>query len=66
MTVHLAADAYVTVKKHVVGIYYTLEDEHHNEDYIVLDLYEILMPSLVRLGSESTSHESAYNIGTCK
>ena len=38
MTVRLATGSSITVKKHVVGVHYTLEDEQYDEDFIVLDL----------------------------
>ena len=38
MTVRLATCASITVKKIVVGIHYTLEDEQYDDDFIVLDL----------------------------
>ena len=37
MTVRLATGASITVKKRVVGIHYTLEDEQYDDDFIVLD-----------------------------
>ena len=40
MTVLLATGASITVKKRVVGIYYTLKDEQYDDDFIVLDLDE--------------------------
>ena len=42
MTVLLATGASITVKKRVVGIYYTLKDEQYDDDFIVLDLDEKL------------------------
>ena len=38
MTVRLATGALITVKKSVVGIHYTLNDEQYDDDFIVLDL----------------------------
>ena len=38
MTVRLATGSSITVKKHVVGVHYTLEDEQYDDDFIVLDL----------------------------
>ena len=38
MTVCLATGASITVEKRVVRIYYTLEIEQYEDDFIVLDL----------------------------
>ena len=34
----LSIGASITVKKRVVGIHYTLEDEYYDDDFIVTDL----------------------------
>ena len=43
MTVRLSTGASITVKKRVVGIHYTLEDEQYDDDFIVLTWMTSLM-----------------------
>ena len=54
-----ATGASVTVMKRVVGISYTMEGVQNDDDFIVLDLDDKLMLSLVYRGSEGMSHKSA-------
>ena len=38
MTVRLATCALLTVKKRVIGVHYTLEEEQYDDNFIVLDM----------------------------
>ena len=62
MTVRLSTGASITVMKRLVKFRYTLRDLQYDDDFIVLDLDDNLMSSLVYLGSENTSQGSAGNI----
>ena len=55
----LLTGASVTVMKRVVGISYTLKEVQYDDEFIVWDLDDILMLSMVYRGSEGTSDKSA-------
>ena len=59
MTVHLATGASFTVMKRVVEMSYTLEKVQYDDEFIVLDLDDILMLYLVYRSSEGTDYKSA-------
>ena len=71
MTVRLVTGASITVEKRVVGIHHTLEDEHYDDNFIVLDLDDKLdvilgLPWLRRYEPRvSWQHRSVKMPATC-